>query len=106
MQKIKKIVKILFGVLGTFVGLTMLLGRSSKKKTIEIKKDIKNNELETKKIKEKQKEVEKEKNNIKEEIKRGLKDIEESKKTEPIVEKKSIEDAKKSLKKRLNGESS
>ena len=50
MQKIKKIVKILFGVLGTFVGLTMLLGRSSKKKTIEIKKDIKNNELETKKI--------------------------------------------------------
>ena len=100
MQKIKKIVKILFGVLGTFVGLTMLLGRSSKKKTIEIKKDIKNNELETKKIKEKQKEVEKEKNNIKEEIKKGLKD------TEPIVEKKSIEDAKKSLKKRLNGESS
>ena len=77
MQKIKKIVKILFGVLGTFVGLTMLLGRISKKKTIEIKKDIKNNELE-----------------------------EESKKTEPIVEKKSIEDAKKSLKKRLNGESS
>ena len=41
MQKIKKIVKILFGVLGTFVGLTMLLGRSSKKKTIEIKKTSK-----------------------------------------------------------------
>ena len=99
----KKVVKILLGVFGLFALIIGLTTKKSSKRVREIKKDLKENEDNLSNVREKKNGVKEEKDNIATEIKKGIENIEESKKSKPIVKKKSIKDANKSLKNRING---
>ena len=100
---LKKFAKIILGVFGVIALIVGISSKNSKKRVKELKNDLKDNKKDLDAVRKEKKEVEKNKEEVVKDIAKGLSEIQEAKKTKPVVKKKSVTKAKESLKKRLNG---
>ena len=100
---IKKVIKIVLGLFALIAAGAAIGGSRSSKKAKEIKEDIKDNEDKEKDIQKEIRDITRQKDEFVIKINKGEEEINTLKDKKPNVKNKSVEDAKKSLKDRLDG---